>query len=122
MDDEFYVKKLEGVHLNGFEGAELFLITNDVIQENNKHMISGLHYNGIICFNSANAHGICDLINEHNSFKTEYESTNEIKEVLDCLNRYSKNIDDNTVRTVVEEVYLTRRTEDEKNVKRSFKR
>lgn len=122
MNDEYYVTELTGIRLPGLEGAKLFLITNDVIQEANKNRIGGLSHESILCFYETNARAICDLLNEHNSFNIEYESTKEIKEVMDCLNRYSKNLDDNIVKTVVEEVYLTRREETENGVKRSFKR
>lgn len=110
MDNNyFFVKRLSGFNFPGVKGQDVFLITNNTNPQ--------LHLSpeSIICFSENNANAICELINESNSFNPEHDSTSEVKEVLDCLNRYAGKLHHDIVKTVVEEVYSTKR-EDLHNV------
>lgn len=103
MTDEFFIKRLSRFDLPEFIG-----ISRDVFLITNKPNVD-LTPESIICFSESNANAICELINESNSFNPEYDSTREMKEVIDCVNRYAGRLNHDIVKTIVEEVYSTKR-------------
>lgn len=96
-----HVKRIRDVFISDYKDA--YIIT--------KHDTSsrkGIHPDDIVCFSENNAHAICDLINETNSFNPEYDTTKELKEVMDCIRKYGGKLDSDVVRTVIEEIYNKR--------------
>lgn len=106
MNDDYFVEPLYGTALSS--KGPVYLICNSLSSR------MEITPDSIICLTEENAHAICDLINEHNTFNPKYDTTEEVKEVIDCLNRYAGNLSHELVRTVVKEVYLTKREDSHK--------
>ena len=96
-----HVKRIRDVFISDYKDA--YIIT--------KHDTSsrkGIQPDDIVCFSENNALAICDLINETNSFNPEYDSTKELKEVMDCIRKYGSKLDSDVVCTLIEEIYNKR--------------
>lgn len=104
LNGDYFVEPVYGTNLSRTGPGPVYVITNHPAFE-----MREITPDSIICFSEDNANAICELINESNSFNPEHDSTSEVKEVLDCLNRYSGKLNHDIVRTVVEEVYSTKR-------------
>ena len=104
IGDEFTVRELYGTHIAGYDGLRCYQITNDYSPS------LMLDENSIICFSESNAHAICELINQSNNGPViTHPSSQELVEVLDCLNHSQKGLDNDVVKTVIKEVYSTKR-------------
>lgn len=103
MTEDFYVKEIYGVNFDST--LRTFLITNQ--ETSSRHF--DLTLESILCFEESNANAICDLLNKANNPEFEFESTKEIKEVMNCLKLNAGNLNHDIVKTIVEEVYHTRR-------------
>ncbi|MBQ2832353.1 hypothetical protein [Methanobrevibacter sp.] len=108
LNGDYFVEPVYGTNLS--RTGPIYLITNHPTSE-----MREIAPDSIICLTEENANAICELINDRNNFKPEYDTTREVKEVMDCLNRYAGRLNHDIVKTVVEEVYSTKR-EDLHNV------
>ena len=102
LGGDYFVEPVYGTNLS--RTGPIYVITD--------HPLTGtteLTPDSIICLTEENANAICELVNDRNNFNPMYETTGEMKEVMDCLNRYAGRLNHDIVRTVVEEVYSTKR-------------
>ena len=97
-----HVKRIRDVFISDYKDA--YIITNHDDASSRK----GIQPDDIVCFSENNAHALCDLINETNSFNPEYDSTKELKEVMDCIRKYGSKLDSDVVCTLIEEIYNKR--------------
>lgn len=96
-----HVKRIRNVFISDYKDAY-------IITKYDASSRRDIQPDDIVCFSENNAHAICDLINETNSFNPEYDSTKELKEVMDCIRRYGSKLDSDVVRTLIEEIYNKR--------------
>lgn len=108
FNGDYFVEQVYGTNLS--RTGPVYVITNHPAFK-----MKEITPDSIICLTEENANAICKLINDRNNFKPEYDTTREVKEVMDCLNRYAGKLNHDIVKTVVEEVYSTKR-EDLRNV------